>query len=149
MVRQCQKSDWQKLLSVPEPPPKPPSLKKTSGRVLTSAEHLLEVKEKEQRKQAEAQRKEEQKLIREQNARKRALALEKKTRERQEKEKLRTQKCREKASALVEGSTCKKRNTCRPKSVALEDTQLETVHFNDPERSSIVGLELRQHPYTL
>ena len=49
---------------------------------------------------------------------------------------MRTQKCREKASTLVEGSTCRK-NTCRPKSVALEDTQLETEHFNDPEISSI------------
>ena len=124
MASQCCKSDWQKLLSIPEPPPKLPSLKKTSGRVLTSAEHLKEMKKKEQKKQAEVQRKEERKRVREENAKKRALMIEKKAQKQQEKEKSCTQKLRGKASFCMGTCTHKKRNTCQSKTtcMALEDT---------------------------
>ena len=92
MADHRQKGDWQKLLSVPHPPPKKPTLKeKQSGRVLTGSDFMQQMKEKEQKKKDEALKKEERKRAREEKAKERALMLERKAREREERSKVRKQ----------------------------------------------------------
>ena len=76
-----QRSDWQKLLTVPDPLPTRALKPNQSARVLTKPEFLQQVKEKELKKKEEALKKEERKLAREKKAKARAEALEEKKRE--------------------------------------------------------------------
>ena len=87
VVSERQRSDWQKLLLVPDPLPAKTLKPKQAARVLTGPEFLQQVKEKEQKKEEEALKKEERKLAREMKAKNRAAALEKKAREQEEKKK--------------------------------------------------------------
>jgi hypothetical protein len=73
MADRHQKSDWQKLLTIPDPVSKTSlSKQKQSGRVLTGSEFLEQVKEKKQKRKEEAL-KEERKHAREKKAKERAL----------------------------------------------------------------------------
>ena len=91
MVRPSQRSGLHKLLKYPTPPSKLPKLKpKVSARVLTSAEHLQLMKEKEQQKREVAHKKEERKRQREEKARERA-------RQQEEKARLKEMKAKERA----------------------------------------------------
>ena len=80
------KTDWQKLLTVPDPPSKISTVhQKKSARVLTGSDFLQTMREKEKKKEEEATRKEERKRAQEEKARERAAMKERKAREQEEK----------------------------------------------------------------
>ena len=80
-----QQSDWQKLLTLPDPLLAIILKPKQTARVLTGPEFLQQVKEKELKKKEEALKKQERKLAREKKAKDRSALLEKKPREQEEK----------------------------------------------------------------
>ena len=96
MADRChQKTDWQKLLTVPDPPSKIATVhQKKSARVLTGSDFLQIMREKELKKKEEATRKEERKRAQEKKARERAAVKERKAREQEERK---AQRLREKA----------------------------------------------------
>jgi hypothetical protein len=79
-----QRSDWQKLLTVPDPLPTIALKPKQTARVLTAPEYMQQVKEKELKKKEEALKKEERKLARERKAKERRETVEKKARRQEE-----------------------------------------------------------------
>lgn len=87
IMSDCQKSDWQKLLTVPDPLPTKTLKRKQTARVLTGPEFLEQVREKELKKKEEAMKKEERRLAREKKAKDRAALLEKKTCEQESRKK--------------------------------------------------------------
>ena len=108
------KTDWQKLLTVPDSLSKIPTVhQKKSARVLTGSDFLQTMREKEQKKEEEAARKEERKRAREEKMRERAAmkdARKEKARERaamkdrkaREQEERKAQTLRGKASTRTE-----------------------------------------------
>ena len=87
MSNQCQKSEWQKLLTVPDPVTAKSYKPKHSGRVLTGSDFLQQMREKEDKKREDELRKEERKHAREKKAKERAELTERKAREREERKK--------------------------------------------------------------
>ena len=87
IMSDCQKSDWQKLLTVPDPLPTKTLKPKQTARVLTGPEFLQQVREKELKKKEEAMKKEERRLARETKAKHRVALLEKKAREKESRKK--------------------------------------------------------------
>ena len=80
-----QQSEWQKLLTLPDPLPAITLKPKRTARVLTGPEFLQQVKGKELKKKEKALKKEERTLAREKKAKDWLALLEKKARQQEEK----------------------------------------------------------------